>query len=138
MNKIVSALILSVMLLSVASASTVIGGTIYNSDFSEEVPGATVTVTCNGNTQTTTSLEADGAYSVWYPSAQCTVGSSLTVSAVKGDLYGSNSGVIHDTDGVIGFDLGIVNVPLVPEFGLVAGAVTLVSAIGIFFFVRRK
>jgi hypothetical protein len=141
MNKGISLVIMGLMVVSmlgVVSASTLITGQIYNSDYSDVVPGATVTVNCNGHEDVTTSMAPDGVYQVRFPSSECTFGDDLTVSATKDSLYGSKSGVIHDLDGVLGFDLGVVNVPLVPEFGLVAGAVTILSAVGIFFFVRRK
>ena len=32
----------------------------------------------------------------------------------------------------------IVNVPMVPEFGLIAGLTTVLGALGVFFVVRRK
>jgi len=47
----------------VSAGTTLIAGKIYNADFSKTIPGANVTVTCNGNIQTYTS-ESDGAYSV--------------------------------------------------------------------------
>jgi hypothetical protein len=35
-------------------------------------------------------------------------------------------------------DLAIVNVPLVPEFGLIIGMTTILGALGIFFAVRKR
>ena len=38
----------------------------------------------------------------------------------------------------INVDLAIVNVPLVPEFGVVVGMLTIFGAMGIFLFVRKN
>ncbi len=146
MKRLFSVLILSLMILSVmgaVSAKTLIAGKIYNADYSDTIAGADVTITCIHNNDTnvknTTSL-SDGAYSVTFDetgTSACNNGDSLTVSAVKGSLYGSKTGDIHDD--VFGdWDLAVVNVPLVPEFGIFLGALTVLSAVGIFFFVRRK
>jgi hypothetical protein len=132
-------------ILGVVSAQTIIAGKIYNSDYSSTVAGANVTVTCNGNVQNTLSL-SDGAYSVTYGEPEevevlatsCDSGDSLMVEASHPD-YGSGSatGIIHD-DMVLTWDVAVVNVPLVPEFGFFVGSLTLVSAIVVFFVVRRK
>jgi hypothetical protein len=121
------------------SAKTMIAGKIYNADYSDIVEGADVTITCNGNVQATTSL-SDGAYQVTYNETgtnSCNNGDSLSVYAEKGSLSGSKTGIIHD-DVVDDWDVGIVNVPLIPEFGVFVGALTLLSAIGVFFVIRRK
>lgn len=133
-------------MLSVVSATTIlppsttfIGGTIYDGHtgkITDVVEGASVTVTCNGNIKTYTS-ESDGSYSVNYDTSVCGVGSTLTVSATHPSYgVGSESGTIHD--GNVEFDFALVNVPLVPEFGVAIGGVTLISAICIFFLIRRK
>lgn len=119
-----------------ATSSTLIAGKIYNADFSETISNASVIVTCNGTVMSTISLD-DGSYSVTYLQADCAYGSDLSVAGTKGDLHGYSEGVIND-DAFMGWDLAIVNVPLVPEFGVFVGFMTLLSAIGVFFFVRRE
>jgi hypothetical protein len=142
MNKVFSILVLGIMLLSAVSAvepTVLIAGKVYdatNPDHWVSVSGADVLVQCGEVTQKATSM-SDGAYSVKFTEG-CNVESSLTVTASKGSLVGSNSGVIHNTYETIGFDVGVVNVPMVPEFGVVIGGLTLLSAIGIFFMVRKK
>ncbi len=143
MKKLFSLMILSLLVLSIGavSAKTLIAGKIYNADFSETISGADVTVTCNGHIQTTTSL-SDGSYSVTYKetgSGSCDSGDTLSVYASHPD-YGANSktGVINDDVFGNNWDLAIVNVPLVPEFGLIVGALTLLSALGVFFLIRRE
>ena len=137
--KNISLVLAMVLLLSVSavSAETFVGGKIYNSDFTSTVSGADVEITCNENVQTTTSL-SDGAYSVAYDDSECEAGQSLTVSATHPSYgTGTASGIIHDRV-VMDWDVAIVNVPLVPEFGLIVGGLTVVSAVCLFFVVRRK
>jgi len=143
-NKLLSVLVLGVMLLSMVSAHNVlVTGKIYDNDFTDEIADATVTVTCGESVQTTTSL-SDGAYKVIFTNSEtvanqvCDIEDSLAVDAVKGSLYGHKEGTIHDLYDAVGFDLSVVNVPLVPEFSFFAGTLTILSAVGIFFFVRKK
>ena len=144
MNKTFSAMILGLMLVAMlgvvsAATTTAIAGKIYNADFSATESGAAVIVSCNNINQTTTSL-SDGAYSVQYSSEVCHEGGKLIVYASKVNV-GSNrvAGEIHDNV-IQGFDLnlGVVNVPLVPEFGATVGVLTILGALGVFFVVRKK
>jgi hypothetical protein len=140
MTKVFSLMILSLMAIlmlgAMSASTTAIAGKIYNADYSDTIPGANVTVNCNENIQTTMSL-SDGAYSVTYDGTVCNQDSLLTVYAVKGSLSGSNTGIIHDNL-VEGWNVGIANVSLIPEFGLFLGALTILSALVIFFVVRKK
>lgn len=143
MNKTFSLVVLMLMvvaMLGAVSAQTVIAGKIYNADFSDVVSGATVEVTCNNHLVNTTSL-SDGAYSASYLNAECQGNNSLSVHAYKAGV-GENTiiGDIHNNYPIPNFDLnlGVVNVPLVPEFGLIAGLTTVLGALGVFFFVRKK
>jgi hypothetical protein len=146
MNKTFSLVVLMLMvvaMLGVVSADTVIAGKIYNADFTAIEPGASVTVTCGGilAPEGTVLSKDDGAYSVTYDEELgCHQGSTLSVHAIKTGV-GENTvtGEIHD--GVVeslDLNLGVVNVPLVPEFGLIAGLTTVLGALGVFFFVRKK
>jgi hypothetical protein len=142
MNKTILALVLvfiTMTSISAVSAGTLIAGKTYNADFSDVVSGADVEVTCGNETMTDTS-ESDGTYAVNFDEEDCTIGDEVTVEATKGDLYGEETGIVLDgaTFNVPCNDLAVVNVPMIPEFGLVIGALTAISAIGIFFFVRRK
>jgi hypothetical protein len=166
MKKVMSLVILSAMLvlmlgavsaLSVAPTTTVIAGKIYNSDYTATESGATVEVTCGGNVLSTTSL-GDGSYKVEYNGSTgytCTFGNTLLVYAEKGTLSGYGGGNSDPTTIVSGtctnpdtetclinvisnVDVAVVNVPLVPEFGALVGALTILGAVGVFFVVRRK
>lgn len=143
-----------IMILSFASANTIIAGKIYNSDYTSVISDAYVEVTCHENVLKTTSL-ADGSYKVEYngsaETGSCGIEDTLVVYAEKGSLYGSKTGVIKaegectnpaNENCLIsvysGLDVAVVNVPLVPEFGLIVGGLTILSALTAFFFVRRK
>jgi hypothetical protein len=115
---------------------TMITGVISTSDYKTPIAGADITVNCNEASKTTNS-KADGTYFVLFDQEECDEEDTATVIAEKDGLTGSNSGVVHD--GILGFlDVAVVNVPLVPEFGLIAGAMTILGAVGVFFVVRRK
>ncbi len=133
--------LLIILTISAISAKTLITGKIYNADYSDTIADASVTVSCEHgsetNVQNTTSV-SDGQYDVTFYSADCDQDDTVTVSAVKGSLYGSKTGIVHDTAFGTDWDLAVVNVPLVPEFGIFVGALTILSAIGVFFVIRRK
>jgi len=155
MNKIFVLGILVLLAVSASlagvSAKTMVAGKIYNSDFSDVVEGAEVTVTCNEQSQSRSS-EADGTYGVSFYNDDCGVGDSVSVHAVCNEgqcteynsgnpIVGENTveGTIHNEKELgIDVNLGVVNVPLIPEFSLAIGAITLVSAITVFFIIRRK
>ena len=130
-------LIVTVVGIVSAEVTTVIGGNISNADFTRPVGGATVEVTCDVNTNTTTS-QNDGYYAVTFDPRFCSEGNYLSVRANKTGV-GENTviGNIHDNVNV-DLNLGIVNVPLVPEFGFFVGLTTVFGALGLFFYVRKK
>lgn len=149
MKKLFSLMILGLLVLSIGtvSAYTLIAGKIYDYNYQNTIEGASVIVSCAHNTssgiiintQNTTSL-SNGVYFVEFSesvNSGCDGGDIVTVSATKDGLYGSNSGVVHENV-VETLDLAIVNVPLVPEFGFFIGALTLLSAVGVFFIIRRE
>jgi len=148
MKKILGAFILVSVLLTLSFASaqevctsqTVVGGTIYQNVVENGVVGADVWVTCNEQTLQTTS-GADGAYSVNFDCEVCDYGDDVSVHATYDDLTGDNEGEVNmswDIPCGIELDVGIVNVPLVPEFGVVVGVLTALGALGAFFVVRRR
>jgi len=149
MKKLLSLFVLATVLLTVGFVSatvpgctsqTVVGGTIYQDVITNGIVGANVEVTCNGATLYTTSV-TDGAYSVNFDCSVCDYGDAVTVHATKEGLSGDNSGAVDMTWQIpcgIQLDVGIVNVPLVPEFGAVVAVLTVMGALGAFFVVRRK
>jgi hypothetical protein len=123
--------------------STIVGGTIYQDVVTNGVVGASVTVVCHhGSLDYTKDVVSgvDGSYSAEFPYDQCDYTNQVSVSAAKDSLTGANQGSVSMTYGLPGVTLnvGIVNVPMVPEFGLIAGLTTVLGALGVFFFVRKK
>jgi len=143
MNKAISFIVLGLMIMSIGavSAETLIAGTIYDGhtgQITDVVGGATVIVTCDGNVADPVESQWDGNYAVIFDETECNWESELTVSASHPEYgYGSSTGIIHE-DMILTWDVGIVNVPLVPEFGIVAGIVTALSAVAVFFVVRKN
>jgi hypothetical protein len=145
MRKIITLFCLVLMFsgLGLVTAETLIAGKIYNHDFSETVSNATVIVTCNGHDRMEIS-KADGSYGASYletGNQSCDVGNNLSVYAIH-PSYGENTveGIINDKSefSFLDMNLGVVNVPLVPEFGAIVGLLTIISAVSVFFFVRRE
>lgn len=75
-------LALTIISLSVVSAQTLIAGKVYNSDYSNTIDGADISVTCNSYSLDTNTLE-DGTYAVRFEETQCNEGDSVSVSASK-------------------------------------------------------
>jgi hypothetical protein len=84
---------LVLVLAGFANAQTLVTGKVYNSDYSGIVSGASVSVTCNDNTNVTDSIN-DGSYAVVFDSGICTNLSSVTVSATEGSRSGSGTGEV--------------------------------------------
>jgi hypothetical protein len=124
-----------------APATTIIAGKIYdgpNFETANGVQGANINVTCNQYLLQTISLD-DGTYSVKFSDNTCPDNSNVTVIAEKGGITNSGTGKVHDYTAIMpDLYLGVVNIALIPEFGAFVGGLTLVSAIGVFFLVRRK
>lgn len=100
--------------------------------------GASVEVLCNGFTLNTTT-DSTGFYIVNYDPGQCQVGEPVLVTATLGGQSGDNVGVMSDA-GMVGhlrLDVAIVHVPLVPEFGLLTGALTALTSGGLFLLKKR-
>ena len=86
-------LFLMIFLISIVNAQTLIAGKVYDSNYNNLVSDASVTVTCNSNTLITPSLD-DGTYAVRFDESKCTLGDNVNVNGAKGDLSGSDSGVV--------------------------------------------
>ncbi|MDD5149109.1 MAG: hypothetical protein PHC28_01330 [Flavobacterium sp.] len=131
-------------MIGIASAKTLVAGKIYNAEFTDIVENAIVDVSCTHNSITTTNSvtsNSDGAYSIVFAENDCDINDALSVHALK-EGVGENtvSGIVSIDKEVIGLDvnIGVVNVPLIPEFGLIAGLITVIGATAVFFVVRRK
>jgi len=153
MKKIFSLIILSLMVVSLmgigsavvcSQEATTVGGTIYQEDITNFISGADVEIICNHDgtdyTKTTTS-GSYGEYSVLFNEGECDYGDQVTVNAQSSSgLMGTNQGIVSMTYnlGCLTLNVGIVHVPLVPEFGVFVGLLTILSAFGVFFIIRRK
>jgi len=129
-----------------ANQKTVIAGKIYDSpnfETANGVVGANVNVTCNGKSLSDVS-QSDGTYSISYIVIDgvgdvCLDGANVTVVAEKNGIYGYGNSTVHDYTAIVpDLYIGVVNIALVPEFSLIIGTLTILSAIGIFFVIRRK
>jgi hypothetical protein len=150
MKKLFSLVFLFIIAIGMASAIveceeevTTVGGIIYQDTITNKVAGADVIVTCHHDgsdyTKTTTS-NFMGKYAVYFDEDECDHGDTVTVSATSDGLAGENDGSISHTYELccLTLNVGIVNVPLIPEFGVFVGALTLLSALGVFFVIRRR
>lgn len=146
-----SVLISLLVIASIAMVSATVGyktsvsGTVYDKtkDYAI-VPEAFVNVTCNSNSINTTSL-GDGTYWVTFGDGQCLIGNNVTIYGKKGSLEGWNKDpvIVHNITDYIPIDVELGFAPggdvfLIPEFGIFVGALTLLGAVGVFFFVRKK
>lgn len=98
------------------------------------VAGATVTVLCNGHTEVDTT-DAAGSYLVTYPSQDCPFGTTVKVTAEKGDKSGIASGTVQGITTKL--NLAIVNVSI-PEYGLIGGILAAAAGIGMIAYARRR
>jgi len=129
-----------------SKSSTTIDGIIYQQGGNPNdnpIAGANVTVTCDKVTKSTLS-NANGQYDVNFNSHQCGYGDSVTVTATKGTANGQETGNVSFQFKVGSYqcqtkvNVGVVDVPLVPEFGLTMGILTVIAASAAFFVIRRK
>jgi hypothetical protein len=132
-------------------ANTIVEGKITFSD--DTLAGkAHVVVSClheedgknyTRNTMSVKSGYLKGTYFVQFPQHQCEEGDLVIVTATaKNGLSGTEEATVTDllTKKCLDIDVALIDVviPLVPEFGVIAGALTIFGALGTFFVVRRK
>jgi hypothetical protein len=146
MKKLLLSVFALIFLLSIVSACdsscptnmTRVTGIIYDSE-GIVVHNAEITAECNGITMTD-QTSASGWYSVYYPQSECEAGAIATVTAVKGELTGTDTGIVKSgvKKSCLDLNLAIIKITMVPEFGAIIGMLTIISAVGVFFFVRRE
>jgi len=98
------------------------------------VMGASVTVVCNGHTETDTT-NAQGAYLVNYPSADCPFGETVKVTATKDGKSGVKSGTVRGVTTKL--NLAIVDVEI-PEYGVIGAFAAGGTGIGMVYYMRRR
>jgi len=141
MKKIIFAIMALMVIGLVASVSAVITpaevtGTIFQHDGVTPVDSATVTATCGATTPASVLSLSDGTYDVQFNSADCPFGASVSVTAVKGSETGTATGTTCASVDDCPIPVALVDVSI-PEFGIMAGAVALIGALGIFVYKRK-
>lgn len=142
LSVLVSLLVIaSIAMVSATEYKTLIAGKIYDSPNFETagpVAGATVHVICNSVPKTAESKN-DGTYSVSFdPEDGCLDTTASAYAEKEGVVSDTETAQIQDYTGEFNLYLGVINLALIPEFGLFVGGLTILAAVGIFFFVRKK
>jgi len=117
----------------VPAAKTFIEGTVTH--LGAPVSGATVTVVCNGVTQTGVT-NGHGGYKFQDSQSNWPDGATVTATATNGSLTGSNTGTVNRRNAQI--NMAVVDVSAVPEFGAIAGVSALLLGAVAFVFIRRR
>jgi len=94
---------------ALVSANTLVGGKIYNSDFSGVIGGASVSVDCGTSNLQTTSL-SDGTFAVTFNTPSCNLATEVKVSATKGTLNGEDTSIINNSTESPGEYVAVANV----------------------------
>lgn len=98
------------------------------------VGGASVTVLCNGNTETDTT-DAFGSYLVIFTTAECPFGHTAKVTAEKDGKSGVMTGTVQGLTTKL--NLAIVNVSI-PEYGLAGTVMAAGAGVGLMAYMRRR
>lgn len=115
-----------------APPQTSITGVVTENQMS--VAGASVTVVCNGHTETDTT-NAQGAYLVNYLSADCPFGVTVKVTATKDGKSGVKSGTVRGITTKL--NLAIVDVEI-PEYGIIGALAAGGTGVGMVYYIRRR
>jgi hypothetical protein len=150
-----SALMINLVIISAATNVTgdifwkntvpTVVGVITDANTGDEIRenGITVEVTCyHEGEKSTSSIWVTRNVSQWYsavfwPNQDCFPGDYVTVEASKGNKVGFNSsnfGALSTKR----IDIQMQETPIVPEFGFWIGSMTLISAVAMFFIIRKK
>lgn len=113
-------------------ATTVVTGVVTKGG--TPVGGAAVSVECKGHTSSDTT-DASGSYLVAFSAGDCPFGSTVKVTAAKGDMSGKASGTVRGETTKL--NIAVVNVEI-PEYGLLGGLLASGAGIGAIAFIRRR
>ena len=117
---------------------TYVAGSVRDQDH-KLVKGAQVTVVCahggQSNTKSTTTNNF-GLYEVSYTYTQCDEKDHVTVTASKNGQTGTNYGIVRELKCIM--DIALINIILVPEFGLLTGALAMLGSVGAFLKFRKS
>jgi hypothetical protein len=142
------------LMVSVASASLCnmqtiyVYGNVYETGSNFPVGDATVIVTCNhngANYSRTGVSEDDGRFRIMFDKRQCDYHDAVYVHSEKWGVSGPEiKGSIEYiypygcSSKMNSFNPNVEPPPIVPEFGWTIGALTAVSAVGVFFIIRKR
>ncbi len=120
---------------------TIVKGIVFDEASGVGIVGANVEIICDHDGALTTMYTQSligGFYVVKFDDSDCTIGDFVTVNAEKDGLVGTG-GPKEVKDKILDcWNVVCICVPMVPEFGLVIGMLTALSAVGIFFVVRKE
>lgn len=119
---------------SAEAAKTHVDGVV--SDSSGVVKNAKVTVTCGSKTKKDNTNNG-GYFHVKFNQSDCPVGSTVTVSAKKGDKTGTAAATINGSATHVNIKIGEA-VTAVPEMGTYAGLAAVAAVGGSLVMIRRK
>ncbi len=126
---------------SIGGKKTIVTGKVYYGSPENPVVNADVLIKCKHNGITTrkkAQTDSKGEYFQIYLQEECSKGDKVYVKATSPNgISGENIGEIGDTESKR-IDIGIIDVPLVPEFGVLIGGLTILGALGVFFLVRKR
>ena len=134
--------ILPILIVSADPGITFVKGQITDPD-GEPVKGADVNVVCRHGEEdfsksTTSHGKGVGKYLVYFSTEECDTGDLVKVCATKGEMSGCDSGKVEQWSKGRGAKINVATVNVViPEFGLIAGIITLLGS-GIGFWIIRK
>jgi hypothetical protein len=120
---------------------TMIIGKTYDQDSGDPIVGANIEVICDQDGTLTTKYTqslANGFYVVKFEAEECTIGDFVVVNAEKDGLVGHEGPREVEDRCMYDWIVLCICVPMVPEFGVVVGMLTALSAVGIFFVVRKE
>jgi hypothetical protein len=151
MKKIITAVgtfaMAAVMMTSSAFATVQVGSVqgLVTGPGNNALVGANVHVVCahTGTPAQDTTTDGSGYYYVVFSNGTCVNGDLVTVTASKSGVGSAtrsdNMGAQGTSDiGNLHLDLSVIDVPVVPEFGLITGALALVTSAGSMVFLKRK
>lgn len=99
------------------------------------ISGASVVVVCNSQSLVTTT-DTHGLYIVHFDAIDCAIGSKTTVVATQHKLGGVNTGLVTSRAPTT-VNINIVNAT-VPEFGIIAGVVSIIVSGTAYLVIRRR
>ena len=137
LTALLSSFALAVLLPATAMAATPrteVSGVVSSNG--HPVTGAQVIVICDGHA-TKTHTDSTGTYLVQYkPSSLCPNGATAHVTATAGGQGGNNNGNVQGLTERL--NVAIVNVSVVPEFGIITGVSASILGGGAFLAIRRR